>query len=64
MRSSVGFVSLNQPVSRPFPSFDAAIENLGVIVSQLNVLGCLTDSRSVIRSSAVKYNFLVLGQVS
>ncbi len=62
MRSSVGSVNLSHFVPRTFPSVDAAIENLGVHVSHFNVPGCLTDSGSVIGSSAVKDNFLVLGQ--
>jgi hypothetical protein len=57
-------VGLCQLISSSLPGFDPTFEDLGILKAHLDVFGRLTDSRSIVRSGAVKDDFFVFGQRS
>jgi hypothetical protein len=53
---------LNQPVSRPLPTFYAAIEDFAILISHFNVLGRLPDSYAVTGSGTIENDFLIFSR--
>jgi hypothetical protein len=53
---------LYQLVPRLLPRFNSSIEDLGLLETQLDVFGRLTDSSTVVRSGAIKDDLFAFGQ--